>query len=156
MKRVLDKTLLVYMLLGLINYLFCSCIMLIVYNKTYATEELSFLVYYLLSSVISLLLNRFVTFRDQHPKTTWPIRFLLVVFTCYMAAQIGFKAALDAFFLRPKIQAWLIHTTHTRQVKELESNISLLASSFAYCILNYFGQRYFVFRNAPEKKKNNA
>ena len=153
MKRVLDKTLLLYMLLGIFNYLFCSYIMLLVYNKIDAPQGTAFLTYYVLSTIISLVLNRYVTFRHRHPDGFWFIRFVLVVLGCYLVAQVGIKATLDAVFLLPRVQAWLVRMIHTHQIRKLENNITLLVSSFSYCILNYFGQRYYVFR---DKKTGSA
>ena len=79
MKKYFDKTLLIYMALGLVNFLVCTGAMLLVYNYGNTSQEIAFLVYYSLSSTVSLILNRFVTFRDQHPGISWPWKFILCV-----------------------------------------------------------------------------
>lgn len=135
------------MALGIVNYLACSLAMLAVYNYTSAGEELAFLVYYLLSTVISLILNRFVTFRQQHPARNWPVKFVCTVFACYVLTKVVLKTLIDLVLLSDSMQQWFVQVVHTLNPQQLESNIALVVTSLSYCILNYFGQRYYVFRS---------
>lgn len=152
MKKFFDKTLLIYMALGVANFIVCTVAMLLVYNYTSATEELSFLVYYCLSSTASLFLNRFITFRQQRPGANWPLKFLACVIVCYILTKIFFKDILDLILLAPQFQLWLLRLLPTADLVHLENNISLVSTSLAYCLLNYFGQRYFVFCRRHVKK----
>ena len=99
MKKYFDKTLLIYMALGLVNFLVCTGVMLLVYNYGNTSQEIAFLVYYSLSSTVSLILNRFVTFRDQHPGVSWPWKFILCVIVCYILTKVFFKDVLDLVLL---------------------------------------------------------
>ena len=146
MKKYFDKTLLIYMALGLVNFLVCTGAMLLVYNYGNTSQEIAFLVYYSLSSTVSLILNRFVTFRDQHPG----------VIVCYILTKVFFKDVLDLVLLSPSVQFRLQRLLPNADIVHLENNISLVSSSLAYCILNYFGQRYFVFRAHRLKKRRAA
>ncbi len=153
MKKYFDKTLLIYMALGLVNFLVCTGAMLLVYNYGNTSQEIAFLVYYSLSSTVSLILNRFVTFRDQHPGVSWPWKFILCVIVCYILTKVFFKDVLDLVLLSPSVQFRLQRLLPNADIVHLENNISLVSSSLAYCILNYFGQRYFVFRAHRLKKR---
>ena len=153
MKKYFDKTLLIYMALGLVNFLVCTGVMLLVYNYGNTSQEIAFLVYYSLSSTVSLILNRFVTFRDQHPGVSWPWKFILCVIVCYILTKVFFKDVLDLVLLSPSVQFRLLRLLPNADIVHLENNISLVSSSLAYCILNYFGQRYFVFRAHRLKKR---
>ncbi len=156
MKKYFDKTLLIYMALGLVNFLVCTGAMLLVYNYGNTSQEIAFLVYYSLSSTVSLILNRFVTFRDQHPGVSWPWKFILCVIVCYILTKVFFKDVLDLVLLSPSVQFRLQRLLPNADIVHLENNISLVSSSLAYCILNYFGQRYFVFRAHRLKKRRAA
>ena len=98
-------------------------------------------------------MNRFVTFRDQHPGISWPWKFILCVIVCYILTKVFFKDVLDLVLLSPSVQFRLQRLLPNADIVHLENNISLVSSSLAYCILNYFGQRYFVFRAHRLKKR---
>ena len=110
MKKYFDKTLLIYMALGLVNFLVCTGAMLLVYNYGNTSQEIAFLVYYSLSSTVSLILNRFVTFRDQHPGISWPWKFILCVIVCLDALGNAGISPADILGMRvdpsDKVPTW--------------------------------------------------
>ena len=81
---------------------------------------------------------------------------ILCVIVCYILTKVFFKDVLDLVLLSPSVQFRLQRLLPNADIVHLENNISLVSSSLAYCILNYFGQRYFVFRAHRLKKRRAA
>ncbi len=86
----------------------------------------------------SFLLNRKYTFKaDEIPlKRTVP-RFLLNVCLCYLLSYFLMKSYLDYKFANDWIVSWK---------PEYVTLFKLLAANVLYVVLNYIGQKFYVFK----------
>ena len=150
MKKVFDRIFWLYMALGFLNYFTCSAVMLALRNIVQLSELACLMIAFALQTAVSFLLNRYVTFRGIEIHEKWPLFFVLTVAVCYLVAKVllrdvyawlinqGIFAAISDW-LQQRIAASTT-TAHFR------TNLVMLATTFTYCVVNYLGQRYFVFR----------
>lgn len=83
---------------------------------------------------ISFMLNKSFTFRSQASIYETLYRFIIVIGSCYLLSYfIGIRSAF-----------WLLQKLVDLPVSYVEEMAILLGTGF-YTILNYFGQRQFVF-----------
>ena len=76
MKKILDKTFWLYVGLGILNYGFCSVIMLFFKNVVRLGDTPCLIISFTLQTSISFILNRFVTFRGHFPVLAAAVRML--------------------------------------------------------------------------------
>lgn len=154
MKKIIDKTFFVYAGLGLLNYAFCNAIMVVLRNVVGIDQIWYLIICFLMQSTISFLLNRFVTFRGLHISKYWPVKFVVSVAVCYLGAKVlllRFCMWAIEFPFFVNASEWLKNTLKlTMPASELRGTVADLACTFIYCVINYIGQRYFVFRAVKE------
>ncbi|MGY3724290.1 Putative flippase GtrA (transmembrane translocase of bactoprenol-linked glucose) [Granulicatella balaenopterae] len=120
-----------FMLVGIMNTLFGASLMFILYNLFHVSYWWSSAANYFFGSILSFCLNKQFTFQVdyQHRQI---MRFTLNIALCYLVSY-GIS--------KPLVEALL------RQLSaNLQDNISMLVGMVGFTILNYFGQRYFVFQ----------
>ncbi len=154
MKKIFDRVFWLYVALGLANYVICSVVMLICKNVIGMGENICLIVSFALQTSISFVLNRFVTFRGIRISPRWPLKFIGSIAVCYVGAKLLLKnvfAWLAAHTFFAAVVQWLYDLIKPSLVYEdFRLNLVMLACTFAYCVINYVGQRYFVFR--PQKE----
>ena len=155
MKKILDKTFWLYVGLGILNYGFCSVIMLFFKNVVRLGDTPCLIISFTLQTSISFILNRFVTFRRLHISRYWPLLFVCSIAVCYVTAKVLLKKVFELLIVLPffdGIVQWLFGLLKPQMAYGLfRENLVLLACTFTYCVINYVGHRYFVFR--PVKGK---
>ena len=132
LKQNLDRTTGRFLLVGVINTLFGTSIMFLSYNLLHFSYWLSSALNYILGSILSYFLNKFFTFRSVATGGREVVRFILNIAFCYLVAY-GIAKPLVAAILagvNPVIQ----------------DNGAMLVGMCLFVGLNYFGQRYFVFK----------
>lgn len=160
MKKIIDKTLLIYAGLGILNYGFCSLIMLLFRNLFGWHKDVCMIISFFLQTAISFVLNRYVTFRGIRISKYWPLKFVCSITVCYLLA----KVLLHELFLYlvelpffAGITDWLYQLLHIKlEPKEFRIQLVMLATTFIYCVINYIGQRYFVFRAVSQEETETA
>lgn len=160
MKKIIDKTLLIYAGLGILNYGFCSLIMLLFRNLFGWHKDVCMIISFFLQTAISFVLNRYVTFRGIRISKYWPLKFVCSIAVCYLLA----KVLLHELFLYlvelpffAGITDWLYQLLHIKlEPKEFRIQLVMLATTFIYCVINYIGQRYFVFRAVSQEETETA
>ena len=150
MKKIIDKTFFIYAGLGLLNYGICSLIMLIFRNAVKLEEVWCLWISFFLQTAISFVLNRFVTFRGIPISKYWPVKFVCSIAVCYVLAKILLRDLYKLLIELPvfvSLTSWLAELFHiSLEPKEFRLQLVMLATTFTYCVINYIGQRYFVFR----------
>lgn len=93
---------------------------------------------YVLSSILSFVLNRRFTFAHKGPVVKSAVRFAVVIAVCYLFA---FKVAkpVTAWFLPLLFGGHVLTVAVTDQA-------SMLVGMIIFTLFNYFGQRFFAFR----------
>ena len=140
LSALFDRTLLKFMLVGVINTLAGSAIMFFCYNIAFAgfaAEErtrywLSSGINYFVTSILSFLLNKYFTFGNKDWSAAQIIKFALTIIIAYAAAYSAAKPLVYAL-LEPYSE-------------KIRGNISLLCGMCLFTGLNYLGQRFVAFR----------
>ena len=148
MKRYFDKTFVLYVILGFVNYFVCSAIMLFFNNVLRLAEDPSMIVAFALQTINSFILNRYVTFRGIPIARSWPVKFVVSVAISYLFSKVLMKGVYAWLVERPFMTgmvSWLQNLV-AKGNDNFKTNLVMLACTFTYCVVNYVGQRYFVFK----------
>lgn len=136
MKRIFDKTLLKFLLVGLGNTLLSAAIMYLLYNLAGLGYWPSTTIAYVAGGTVSFFLNRSFTFENKG--RLWPAagRFALTVAVCYVLAYS---------LAQPLVALALGQLAVSAQWRD---HLAMLTGMGLYTGLNYIGQRWFAFRRA--------
>lgn len=129
----MDKTLLRFLLVGVVNTLVGCGVMFAAYNLAGWSYWLSSAANYAAGGTVSFFLNKYFTFQNRERSWRQVGRFILTVSICWLLAY-GTAKPLVARMLEgfpPKLQ----------------ENAAMLAGMCLYTALNYLGQRFFAFGN---------
>ena len=152
--KIFDRVLILYAVLGLLNYLVCNWIMLYLHNGLGVEKNLSLIIEFTLQTANSFLLNRYVTFRGIPISRRWPLRFVLSVGTSYLIAKVLLYRVFEYLITLPfflNLSEWLRNlVTPAADGETFRRSLVMLACTMTYCAINYIGQRYFVFRPVQE------
>ena len=134
MKKLIDKSLLPFLLIGAGNTLL-SQLMMQGLMSAGAGYWLSSGIAFFLTSVLSFILNRRFSFHSRAPvrDTLW--RFALNIAVCWLLAYSVARPAT----------AWLLNRLLPDSSLDVE-RVSLLTGQVLFTALNYFGQKFFAFR----------
>ena len=163
-KKIFDKTFLLYVLLGIVNYGFCSVVMLYFKHVLKLSDVPCLYISFFLQTAISFFLNRFVTFRGLKISRNWPLRFVVSVGCSVLIARVLLKRLLEYLITLPffiSIADWiqgLFYALTHKQIApaEFRGDLILLTCTFTYCVINYIGQRYFVFKARKQDTEDPA
>ena len=136
-KKLLDRSMLRFVLVGMVNTAVGSAIMYTLYNVFHFSFWVSSASNYILSSILSYFLNKNFTFKSEEKSPGTVIKFALNIAVCYIIAHMAAKP-LVAYLLRK-----FSETTR--------DNVAMAVGLVFFGIINYFGQRFFVFNYASEK-----
>lgn len=154
-KKLLDKTFWIYVGLGLLNYGICNAIMLVLHNVFHVGTTASLIIEFAMQTAISFLLNRYVTFRGIPIARSWPVKFVVSVGVSYLLAKVLLYKAFEYLITLPffiGIADWVQGIVAREAEPALfRHNLVMLACTFTYCVINYVGQRYYVFHPVREK-----
>lgn len=142
---IFDKSVLIFICVGALNTLLSAAMMFLLYNTLRWGYWPSTATAYVLTSILSFVLNKRFTFSHKGSVLKSALRFAIVIGVCYL---IAFKAA------QPLTQLLLpmFFNHNTLSIKQLD-NVSMLVGMVIFTGLNYFGQRFFAFRkDAPPDK----
>ena len=145
--RILNSSFLRFLIVGVINTAVGTAVMFGLYNLAglHAWGKvgywLSTIGNYTVGSVVSFFLNKHFTFKNKEKGKAVVIRFVVNIAVCMtLAYGIAQKA----------VEAALADTLLSQQ---MQGNISMLVGMELFVLLNYFGQRFFAFRNRGETEK---
>lgn len=131
-RELADKKLLKFLLVGGINTFIGTGIMFGLYHFAHWSYWASSASNYILTSILSFVLNKHFTFQNKEQGFHQVFRFILNIAICYVLAYgiakpvcLRFLASVDA-----------IH----------RDQIAMLTGMCLFTIFNYLGQRLFTFR----------
>lgn len=122
-----------FLIVGIINTILGFAFMSILYDSFHLGYWLSTALTYLVGNILSFILNRSFTFHYAKNNYKVKIKFTINVVLCYLVAY-GFSC----FAIKP----YLINCFSEKSVVKFLMFISI---GF-YTILNYTGQRFWVFK----------
>ncbi len=144
LKKLFDPTFFRFILVGVVNTLVGYGVMFGLYNlaglHTWgdAGYWVSSAANYIVGSVVSFFLNKHFTFRNQEKGAGVVARFVVNISVCWLLAYGLAQPVME------KLLAGLGLT------EQLQGNLTMLAGSGLFVVLNYMGQRFFAFR-APHQ-----
>ncbi len=136
LKKLLDKSEVRFIIVGLINTAVGTAIMFLAYNAFHLSYWLSSSLNYILASVLSYFLNKYFTFKSEGKSCIEVLKFALNIAICYLLA---YSAA------QPLVKQILSGSS-----RSIIDNISMLVGMVLFVVLNYLGQRFFVFKGSDK------
>jgi putative flippase GtrA len=133
-KVFFDVKFLKFVIVGVINTVFGTLLMFLLYNLAGFGYWGSSAASYILASILSYFLNKSFTFRNKGSVAKTALRFSLNIAVCYLLAYSISK---------PLVNMVLLNTSLSKSIVE---QISMLFGMGLFTILNYVGQRFFAFR----------
>lgn len=130
-QKILDKTTLRFIIVGIVNTIVGTSIMFIAYNLLGFSYWVSSALNYVIGSIVSFFLNKRFTFKDTEKSFLQILRFLIVIVLSYLIAYGVAKPLVS-----------LILSSQSILIKE---NISMFIGMILFTALNYLGQKFFVF-----------
>ena len=135
-RRLLDRTLGRYMLVNLFCWSIGTGVMFLLYNLHIGGYWLASASNYLIGGTLGYILNRRFTFHSHSRRLVELAKYIAHMLVCYFIA----------YTVAPKLCAGLI----TQFGLHAAGNVALTVGMVLFTILNYFGQRYLVFRRAKQ------
>lgn len=131
-QKIIDKTTLRFLLVGVINTLVGYCVAFLCLNALGLNYWLSSAMNYVVGSILSYFLNKFFTFKKKGYSLVEVVKFIINIAVCYLLAY-GIAKPL-AFWIFAEL------------TPTLKDNLAMLAGAGIFVVLNYFGQRFFAFK----------
>lgn len=129
---VINGSFLRFIIVGIINTIFGTAIMFVLYNVFHQSYWISSAANYFFGSILSYILNKYFTFKYKGWDVHSVIKFTLNILFCYFVAY-GLAQPLVNFVLGNLSQV-------------IRDNVAMAVGMCVFVFLNYFGQRLFVFR----------
>ena len=140
LKKLFDPTFFRFLLVGVANTLVGFGVMFGLYNLAglHAWGDTGYWISsagnYVAGSIVSFFLNKHFTFRNREKGGKVVLRFVLNISVCYLLAYGLAKPAVR----------WALGGMGLDE--QLQGNLTMLAGSGMFVVLNYFGQRFFTFK----------
>ena len=131
-KQPFDKTFITFLIVGVVNTLFGTIIMFVLYNA-FGYWVSSFCDYFF-GSILSYFLNKHFTFHYQGTDWRSIVKFALNIIVCYL---IAYSLAL------PLTRAALESMHWSKTVVE---NVAMIVGTGLFMVINYLGQKFFAFK----------
>lgn len=132
--KLIDKTTIKFLMVGVINTIVGTSIMFLLYNVGHVDYWISSAANYIVGSIVSYFLNKYFTFQNKKKSLKQIIRFIVNISVCYLLAY-GIS--------RPLIRMILSFAE-----KNVQDNIAMLAAMCLFVGFNYLGQRFLVFKES--------
>lgn len=130
--KLFDRSFVRFVLVGVINTLFGTAIMFSAYNLLGLSYWISSALNYILASILSFFLNKHFTFQNKEKGLGVAVRFVINILVCYLLAY-GIAKPLVRMIL-------------TSAGPRMQDNLSMLAGMVLFTLFNYFGQKFFAFK----------
>lgn len=135
LKQFLSREFLTFLVVGVVNTLFGTAIMLVLYNVFGCSYWVSSFCDYFFGSILSYFLNKHFTFHYQGTDWRSIVKFALNIIVCYL---IAYSLAL------PLTRAALESLHLSTPVVE---NVAMLVGTVLFMVINYLGQKFYAFKS---------
>ena len=132
MGKLIDKTTIKFLMVGVINTLVGTSVMFLSYNLLGLSYWISSAANYVVGSIVSYFLNKYFTFQNKDRSFQTVLKFVANISICYLIAYGIAKPLVYAI-----LKGWPV---------KLQDNGAMLVGMGLFVVLNYCGQRCFVFR----------
>ena len=134
LKTLLNREVLTFLVVGVVNTLFGTAIMLVLYNVFGCSYWVSSFCDYFFGSILSYFLNKHFTFHYQGTDWRSIVKFALNIVVCYL---IAYSLALP-------LTRYALESMHFSKV--IVENIAMLVGTVLFMGINYLGQKFFAFK----------
>lgn len=128
---IIDVKLVKFIIVGVINTIVGTAIMFGLYNLAGCSYWISSLTNYVLTSILSYVLNKRFTFRHKGDVKGSALRFAVNIAVCYLLA----------YGIAKPLMLWLLKGFPIKT----QENIAMLVGMVLFTGFNYIGQRFFAF-----------
>ena len=129
----IDATTLKFLLVGVVNTLVGTAVMFGFYNLLHAGYWVSSAANYIVGSMVSYLLNKHFTFQNKEKSVRQVLAFVVNISMCYLVAYgVAKPLVLHVLSFSPQ---------------HIQENVAMLVGMCLFVVLNYFGQRFLVFKS---------
>lgn len=140
LKQFLSREFLTFLVVGVVNTLFGTAIMLVLYNVFGCSYWVSSFCDYFFGSILSYFLNKHFTFHYQGTDWRSIVKFALNIVVCYLLA---YSLALP--LTRMALESMQLG-------KVIVENVAMLVGTVLFMLINYLGQKFFAFRKENNKE----
>ena len=123
-----------FIIVGIMNTAIGMAAMFIAYNFFHLGYWLSSACDYIIGSIFSYFANKYFTFKVEKKSKKEVIRFIINILVCYFLAYGVAQPIMKPFMGNLKLSV------------EIFEQLSMILGTGIFIILNYFGQKYFVFK----------
>ena len=131
-KKWLDIRFLKFMVVGVVNTVVGTAVMFVMYNVFNQSYWISSASNYVVGSILSYFLNKYFTFESKKKSLSQVLKFVLNISLCYLVAYGIAKPAVT----------WMLQG----QQGALRDNLAMVVGMVLFTLLNYIGQRAYVFK----------
>ena len=131
-KSIIDIKTIKFLIVGVINTLFGTAIMFSFYNLLGLNYWVSSAANYILASIVSYILNKYWTFQNKEKSVKIVVKFIVNILACYL---IAYGIAIP-----------LVRNVLSGIGTKMQDNVAMLVGTLLFTALNYFGQRFFAFK----------
>ena len=135
--KIIDMATIKFLMVGVINTLVGTGVMFLLYNVFSASYWVSSAANYIVGSVVSYFLNKYFTFQNKEKSMVQVLKFVVNISICYLISYGGAKPLVRYLF--------------SSSNEKVQDNISMLIGMGLFVVLNYFGQRFIVFKDNKNK-----
>jgi len=133
-QHVFDRSFVTFLVVGVVNTLFGTAIMLVLYNVFGCSYWVSSFCDYFFGSILSYFLNKRFTFHYQGTDWRSIAKFAANIVVCYL---IAYSLALP-------LTRHALESLHLS--KAVVENVAMLVGTGLFMVINYLGQKFFAFR----------
>lgn len=150
MRKMVDRAFVIYLIVGVANFIVCTALMFFLFNAWGVSEHIAPLINYGLGSLIWFLGCKYLIFPGVKSGLQQYIRFGIEVLICYAISYYLLAPITAQFFLKyDTVYNWFTFGGGAK----VTANCEMAAGTLIYALLNYYGQRYFVFTDRFEYHK---
>lgn len=128
-----------FIIVGVMNTLIGMAAMFIAYNVFHLGYWVSSAMDYIIGSIFSYFANKYFTFRARQKSGSEIVRFVINILICYLLAYS---------IARPVVSGVLADVNWSVSTVE---QLSMIFGMCIFVVLNYFGQKFFVFRKTGNR-----
>ena len=152
-KKMVDRTFLIYLAVGVANFTLCTGLMFFLFNAWGVNEHVAPLINYGLGNIIWFLGCKYLIFPGRRTSMQRLLRFAIEIIICYGTSYYIVAPMVARFLLNHQgIYSFFTFGGDAKVIANCEMSVAALF----YALMNYLGQRYFVFSSRFEihKKQN--
>lgn len=139
-KKIFNKELLKFLVVGVLNTLVGTTIMFGLYNLLHCGYWVSSALNYIITSIMSFFLNKYFTFKNKENSLKQVLKFIINIIICYVLAY--------------GIAKPLVLNILSGQSTLIRDNVAMLTGMCLFTCFNFVGQKFFAFRDNSKAVKN--